>query len=368
MIRRDELKEVDFLLLGTVFFILCIGLLSLYSASYHKGELIGRNFAFLQFKWVIVGLAGLLIAANINYHKFIGVSYILYGINVLLLVLVLLFGEGRLGAHRWFRIGPLGSFQPSEFAKLVLLLALANFLSHNPPRNAQDERKKIIVSFLLICPPMWLILMQPDLGTALIFIPLLLSMLYVWRIRIRYLLSIVFVGLLSTPLIWFLLKDYQRERLLVFINPNVDPLGAGYTLLQSKIAIGSGGIFGKGWLGGTQNKLRFLPEGHTDFIFSIIGEEWGLLGGVIILLLYFLFLLRMLGIARNTRDPSARLMATGIFTIFLFHIFVNVSMTMGLAPVVGLPLPFMSYGGSNLLVGFVLVGLLMNIRMRRPMF
>ena len=365
MVRRDELKEIDFLLLGTVLFVLCIGFLSLYSASYHKGELIGRNFAFLQFRWIIVGLVGLLIAAGIDYHKFIGVSYVLYGISLLLLILVLLLGEGRLGAHRWFRIGPLGSFQPSEFAKLVVLLALANFLSHNPSRNARDERKKIAIGFLLICPPMGLILMQPDLGTALIFIPLLLSMLYVWRVRIRYLFSIVFVGLLSTPLMWFLLRNYQRERLLVFINPNVDPLGAGYTLLQSKIAIGSGGIFGKGWLGGTQNKLNFLPEGHTDFIFSIIGEEWGLLGGVIILLLYLLFLMRILDTARNTRDPSAWLMATGIFTIFLFHIFVNIGMTMGLAPVVGLPLPFMSYGGSNLLVSFILIGLLLNIRMRK---
>ena len=216
--------------------------------------------------------------------------------------------------------------------------------------------------------PMGLILKEPNLGTACLFLPILGAMLWVWRIPARLWWTIVGIGMVAAPFGWHLLHDYQRSRLLVFINPNLDPLGAGYTVLQSKIAIGSGLLWGRGWFAGTQNQLNFLPERHTDFIFSVIGEEWGFLGAAGVLGLFAFLIHRGFRIALECRDPFGQLLVAGLTTLLGCHVIVNVGMTLGLMPVVGLPLPFMSYGGSWLLTCLIAMGMIFSVGMRRPGF
>ena len=225
-----------------------------------------------------------------------------------------------------------------------------------------------MIAFIITLIPLVLVLKQPDLGSALIFLPILFCMLYVWGAKLKYFLLTFSLGLSSTPFLWMILKPYQRNRLLSFIDPNKDPLGSSYTVLQSKIGIGSGGLFGKGWLEGSQNKLHFIPEHHTDFIFSVIGEE----GGFMVVLLFFvfytlLFRLCFLVISQTT-DTSGRLLATGIISMIFFHLFINVGMTIGLMPVTGLPLPLISYGGSSILSVFIAFGLLASIYKERSIF
>ena len=220
----------------------------------------------------------------IDYQKLIDISPFLYVLNLILLILVLFLGSRRLGAQRWLVFGGIG-FQPSEFIKITFILALASYLGHR--KDSLGGAGAISSPVILMLPAFILIAAQPDLGTALILVPILFSMVFIAGMNIKAILLFLSAGILSMPLFWHLLKDYQKKRLLVFINPNLEPLGAGYTIIQSKIAIGSGHFLGKGWLSGTQNQLNFLPERHTDFIFSVVGEEWGFLGGVILILLYF---------------------------------------------------------------------------------
>lgn len=206
-----------------------------------------------------------------------------------------------------------------------------------------------------------LIFLQPDLGTALVLVPILFAILFVCKERLLYIILTIVAGLCSLPVFWGLLKDYQKSRLLVFINPNLDPLGAGYTIMQSKIAIGSGGVFGKGWLGGTQSYLKFLPEKHTDFIFSVVGEEWGFLGGMFLICLYTLVIARGINIMSKAETAYGKAIAAGVVTLIAFQVFVNISMTIGMMPVVGLPLPAISYGGSNTIASFIGIGFLLSI-------
>jgi rod shape determining protein RodA len=213
-----------------------------------------------------------------------------------------------------------------------------------------------------------LIIEQPDLGSAAMVMLIFLSMLYITQLRLRYLVIFLVLAGLAMPLLWYVLRDYQKDRLMVFLNPNIDPLGAGYTLIQSKIAIGSGGLFGKGWLSGTQGQLRFLPESHTDFIFASFAEEWGFLGSVILIFLYYFLIREALTIAQRSGDHFAKLLALGIALMLGLQVFVNISMTMGLMPIVGLPLPLMSYGGSSVVVTFIALGILVNIDKRRAVF
>jgi rod shape determining protein RodA len=217
---------------------------------------------------------------------------------------------------------------------------------------------------MLVAPAFLLIFLQPDLGTALVLIPILFSILFVCGERVKYLFITMCAGILSLPFLWHFLKGYQKDRLMVFINPNIDPLGAGYTIIQSKIAIGSGGLLGKGWLGGTQSHLKFLPERHTDFIFSVIGEEWGFVGAVALIALYALIIKRGLNIISNIDDIYGKAIATGVVTLITFQVLVNISMAVGLMPVVGLPLPAISYGGSSTVATLVAMGFLLSVSRR----
>ncbi|MBU1785209.1 MAG: rod shape-determining protein RodA, partial [Candidatus Omnitrophica bacterium] len=263
---------------------------------------------------------------------------------------------------RWIDLG-LFSLQPSEFVKITVIFALAAFLGER--KEKAGTLRNYVYALLLVSPAFLLIFLQPDLGTALVLVPILFSVLYVSGENIKYIVTTMVFGVLSMPVFWNILKDYQKSRLLVFMNPNIDPLGAGYTIIQSKIAIGSGGVWGKGWLGGTQSHLRFLPERHTDFIFSVIGEEWGFVGAMMLLGLYCLIIARGVRIISGVDDTYGKAIATGLVTLIAVQVLTNIAMTVGLMPVVGLPLPFISYGGSNIMATMIGIGFLLSVSRRR---
>ncbi len=350
-------KNFDWVLVSITLAIFILGLLFLFSSTYPDNT----DYVFRQLVWLILGIGIFIFAININYRKIAGMAYIFYSLTIFFLVAVLIFGSRRFGAQRWFTIGSF-SVQPSEFAKLFITLSLVQYFSIH---KTYQDLKNIFVPFLMVLVPFILILEEPDLGTAIMFIPIFFILLYAWGTPLKNLLLMLAGGILFSPFVWFLLRDYQKERLLVFLNPSIDPLGAGYTVIQSKIAIGSGGIFGKGWLSGTQNQLNFLTERHTDFIFSVAGEEWGFLGGLLLIGLYYFFIKRALTIAEKTKDPCGRLLAVALSVMIGIQVVVNLSMTMGFMPVVGLPLPFVSYGGSSLLVNMMALGLLESIAIYR---
>lgn len=369
-------KNFDFVLFLTAVLIFVIGLAFLHSATYqqpHKyNGLLPQSFLIRQIIWFFLGLCIGAVLLKVHYQRWLELAYPLYTLNFILLLLVLVLGQTKLGAQRWISFGNIG-FQPSEFSKLVIVLTLARYLGqrkipHLSASGGAMHSRVLVVSFLICLAPFGLIVKQPDLGTALTLIPILFALLYVWGAHFKTLLLILAAAALSSPLLWQMLKSYQKRRILVFINPNIDPLGAGYTIIQSKIAIGSGGLFGKGWLAGTQNQLNFLPERHTDFIFSVVGEEWGFIGAVVLLILYLILIWRSFNIAQQTASSAGRILACGIIVLLSFQIVINIAMTMGLVPVVGLPLPLISYGGSSLLTSMVCIALLLNIGMRRTTF
>lgn len=349
--------------------IVLAGVLSIYSSTY-QGE---TKVWLSQLTWFGLGLLVFLAMSNFNYRRLWDIASLLYALSIFLLLLVFILGAIRLGAQRWLRVAWF-NFQPSELAKLTVIIFLSRYFSRKSTHDTALNCAKLGISRGLILPflfaaiPMFLIVEQPDLGSAAIILFIFLAVLYLANVRLRYISVFLLLITLCAPLFWHFLRDYQKERLLVFLNPNIDPLGAGYTLIQSKIAIGSGGIFGKGWLSGTQSQLHFLPESHTDFIFATFAEEWGFLGGAILLLLYYLLIREGFLIAQRTNEPFARLLAFGISLMLGIQVFINIAMTMGLMPVVGLPLPLMSYGGSSMAVTFIALGILVSIDRRRTVF
>jgi len=361
----NRLQKFDKVLIILLVSLLVAGMLGLYSAAYQKQIDTGQNFVLNQGVWILFGLMLVFVIAQTNYHAFLSVAYITYGLHLLSLILVLFMGKSVLGAQRWISIGGVG-FQPSEFAKIFTILALARIITDRPQRL--ETKRGLIAPLLLTFIPMILIFKQPDLGTAIVFLPIFLAMLWVGGIKLKYFLVMISTGFCSLPFFWHFLKDYQRDRLLVFMYPNADPLGAGYTINQSKIAIGSGMFLGKGWLGGTQNQLNFLPERHTDFIFSVIGEEWGFVGTAMLLLLFLILIIRGFKIAELTTDNGGKLIAVGMTTMLALHVIINIGMTLGLMPVVGMPLPFISYGRSALTTNLIAIAFIFNVRIHRKVF
>jgi rod shape determining protein RodA len=287
--------------------------------------------------------------------------------------MVSLLGRISLGAQRWLKIFWL-NFQPSELAKLVIVVFLARYFSYKSVYDTRIQSRNfgvirgLVIPLIFVILPMGLILEQPDLGSASILFFTFIIMVYLSDMRLKRIVLFLAVIVAMSPIFWLFLRDYQKERLLVFINPNIDPLGAGYTVIQSKIAIGSAGLFGRGWLFGTQSQLHFLPESHTDFIFATFAEEWGLLGSAFLLFLYYLLIKNSFDIAARTNDFFGKLLAAGIASMFAIQVFINIFMTMGLAPVVGLPLMLMSYGGSSVLITYISLGILVNINKERAVF
>ncbi len=359
---RRLLRQLDVLLVLSTVALVGFGLVMVYSSTH----LSPRPFLYLrsQALHLAVGLAIGAVILAIDYRALASSARVLYVTNILLLgaVLVPHIGRMSLGAQRWIALGPLGQFQPSEIAKLVIVITLAKHLTD---RAGPYESVWNLLPFLgHVALPMLLIFRQPDLGTALVYGAIFVGMLYAAGARRRDLATLGAAGVVLIPILWHVLKEYQRRRLLAFVHPNLDPLGSGYGIIQSKIAVGSGLVWGKGLFAGTQGVLRFVPEHHTDFIFSVIGEELGFVGSIVLLGLFLLWVYRGLRIAAVARDRFGALAAVGIVSMVAFHVFVNVGMTVGIMPITGIPLPFISYGGSALMAMVWSTALLLNIGMR----
>jgi len=353
--------------------IISFGLIALYSASFENLRVPQKIF-YDQLWCAFIGIFLMLGIGRINYKRFYDIAIILYVINILLLIYVFLQGRFIQGAQRWIELGFI-HFQPSELSKLAIILLLARYfhnrrptLSFNFLSNTQVFFRDIIIPLFFVLLPMILIFKQPDLGTSFLLFGIFIVMVFASGSSLRHLAGFFIVFLSILPLGWQYLKPYQKDRLLVFLNPNIDPLGAGYTIIQSKIAVGSGQVFGKGWLAGTQNQLNFLPERHSDFIFSVIGEEWGLLGALLLISCYFLLIHYSLQISEQVRDKFGILLIIGIVSIFTLQVIINIGMVIGLFPIVGLTLPLVSYGRSSFLIFIIMIGLLLNLSRQRTMF
>jgi len=365
MIDRRLFTHFDWTLLGIVLLIASIGILNIYSTT-SGGEISGTPLYLKQIFWLLIGLAVMVAIAFTEYRFYSDFAYIVYTVAFFFLLVVMGYGIITSGAQRWIKIGSI-SFQPSEFVKISLILALAKFFQRPPVREGYSL-KDLPLPFLLLLLPTGLILKQPDLGTSIILLLVFFSILIFVKIRWTSLLTIGLVGAAILPLSWSFLKEYQKRRITTFFNPELDPLGAGYHIIQSKIAVGSGGIIGKGFMKGTQCRLGFLPEQQTDFIFSALGEEWGLIGSLIVVGLYFILILWGLRIAVQSKDRFGAILSFGVVAMLFWHIFINIGMVLGMMPVVGIPLPLISYGGSFLLSTFIGIGLLLNVSMRRFLF
>jgi rod shape determining protein RodA len=364
-IDRRLFFHFDWVLLGIVLAIAAIGILNLYSVT-AEVEMSGAPLYFKQIFWLVFGLMVMVFVAFAEYRYYSDFAYIIYSVALFLLIVVLAYGIITSGAQRWVKLGFL-SFQPSEFVKLSLILALAKFFQR-PPERPGFSLRQLLWPFILLFVPMGLILKQPDLGTAIILLLVFFSVLIFVKVRWSAFLTILLSGAAAVPLLWRFLKEYQKLRIKTFFNPELDPLGAGYHIIQSKIAIGSGGFFGKGFMKGTQCKLGFLPEQQTDFILSALGEEWGLVGTLFVLGLYLFLILWGLRIAVNAKDRFGAIVAFGVVAMFFWHIFINMGMVLGIMPVVGIPLPLLSYGGSFIFSTLIGVGLLLSVSMRRYLF
>ena len=350
-------KKIDYSILLVSLALTIFGLIALYSCT--KGDPTLISIFKKQIIWSILGISLAIIALFIDTEYLYKYSYWIYILGIISLVFVLMHGRHIYGAKRWLNIGPF-AIQPSEFAKIANILILARILS-NVRFSEKDEIMQIIKAFFVTGLYTYLIFKEPDLGTSLVFIVSLFAILFASGIKWKYIFSLIAISVLSAPLLWFFLKDYQKFRILVFLNPELDPLKSGYNVIQSKIAIGSGGLWGNGLFKGAQSKLQFIPKQHTDFIFSVIGEELGFIGALILLGLYGILVYRALKIAYLTEDKFDLLLIIGIVAMISFHIFVNIGMTTGSLPATGLPLPFISFGGSFMITNWVSIGILLNI-------
>lgn len=343
-----------------------VGLGMIFSATAPMGEA-GKSYVFRQMTWCSLGLVLVAVFLLFDYHLLERWAVWLYVIVIVTLLAVWGVGKVTAGSRRWIDLG-LMRFQPSEFAKLAVVIIFAKYFQHRVGRG-DLEPLDLVRPLLILAIPMGLVLIQPDLGTAGVIFLVAISMILFTGISKRTMLWAGGLALAVIPVIGLfsdrLLMEYQRQRLVTFLHPDYDPLGSGYHIIQSQIAIGSGGVLGKGFLHGTQNQLMFLPVKHTDFIFSILAEEWGFIGCAIVLTLFTALFMRGLAVAGRARDGFGALLAFGCTAVVFWHVTINVGMVMGLLPVVGVPLSFLSYGGSSLLSSFLVVAILINVSMRR---
>jgi rod shape determining protein RodA len=359
MFERRLAYHIDWALVGALLALAGMGVLMVYSATATAAP----RLYVSQLYALALGVIALLVAMSIDYRSLADRSHWIYLAILALLVYVMLFGAVRGGARRWI---PLGVFnlQPSEFAKLVVALVLAKY--YGEIRRASPSLSDLAIGSALVGLPMLLIMRQPDLGTAATIVPVFLVIVYVAGLPMRVLGVIALVAVLAAPVAWgFVLKDYQRQRVVTFLDPSKDTRGAGYQQIQARITTGSGGLWGKGYMQGTQGQLRFLPVAHNDFIFSVWAEEQGFVGVIVVLGLYLFVILRALEAARLAKDRLGAYLVLGVLASFVFQVLYNVSMSAGLAPVKGLTLPLMSYGGSSLIATLAGFGLVLNVRMRR---
>jgi rod shape determining protein RodA len=361
----EELKKFNWNMLILEFILFGIGIWNLISATAVEDKSSGlfRN----QLIWFGIGMIITAVILMIHYSFLSRVAYIVYFANIILLVLVLLIGKSSLGARRWIGFGSM-TIQPSEFMKISMVLCLAKYFETDRTVGGYGL-KDLALPTLLVAVPAFLIMLQPDLGTAMIVLFTYASMMLFIKIKPKTLLTLATVVAIAMPVAYkFGLKPYQRQRLVTFVDPMSDPKGSGYNSIQSMIAVGSGQVLGKGYKKGTQSQLNFLPEHHTDFIFSVFSEEHGFVGCVILLLLYLIFLMNGLQVAFQSHDKFALLLVVGLLSVYFWHVFVNMGMVMGILPIVGVPLPFLSYGGSALITATLGVAIITNVANKKFMF
>ena len=359
-ISSRTLSRLDLNLLGTAILIAAIGCVLVYSATAEgrDANLFGR-----QLIWVAIGIVAMLIFTFIDYRLLLDISPALWGVGLVLLVYLLIWGQQTAKVKSWIHIAGF-QFQPSEFVKIFTALLVAKYFESHMERYLTF--RSVLVLGVIVGLPVGLILVQPDFGTAALFVPVAFAALFLGGIRPRFWIIAVLVALLAAPTAWFVvLKPYQKERIMIFLDPERDTRGSGYQVMQSKIAIGSGGITGKGFREGTQAKLEFLPARHTDFIFAVLAEEWGFVGVLVLLTLYLFFIVSALRIAKAARDRAGTFLVVCLTSFFIFHILINVAMQIGLLPTTGIPLPLVSYGGSSTLMFFIATGLILNVDFRK---
>ncbi len=365
------LKSIDPLLLLDVALILVMGFFVLASASHNAGERFGVDFVQRQLLWTGVGAIAFFLVLTVDYSKLAKYATHIYILNLLLLLAVLFLGTETKGAQAWIYIGPLG-FQPAEVVKTLLIIGMAQFLA--PRIGKLNTFRSFIPVFIYVGIPLLLIMMQPDLGTGLVYVAIMFGMMLAAGAS-PLLLTSLFAGGIGLVVLaiyahytwglWLPLKEYQLMRLIVFVDPMIDPRGWGWNVIQSQIAVGSGGLLGKGWMMGSQSGGNFLPEQWTDFIFSVLAEEFGFIGSTLMLLLFFLLLYRGIKIAMKAKDPFGSLIVIGVISMFAFHVLQNIGMAIGIMPITGIPLPFVSYGGNALLANMIALGLVMNVYVYR---
>jgi rod shape determining protein RodA len=367
-LNRKFLADFDWQLCLAAVALTALGIIEIYSAQP------AEEYWLKQLIWVGLGLVVMILSTVIDYRRVAEAAWLIYGVALVLLILVLLFGEERNGAKAWFSIGGIGG-QPSEFAKIATILAVAVYLAK--VREQKKGRKEdylilreIVIASGIILPPVGLIALQPDHGTALTFFAALGGMVFVSGLRPRLIVTGLVLAAVAGSVGWQLrhrfLKPYQLQRIEVVLHPEkADPRGYGYQTRQSNIAVGSGGLLGKGFTKGTQSRLKFLPFPETDFIASVVAEETGLIGMLIVLALYWLILMKSLGHAERSRDQLGMVLITGLVCLLGFHVVVNIGMVVGLLPIMGIPLPLMSYGGSSILATYLGLGLIASVRFHR---
>jgi rod shape determining protein RodA len=363
MFERRLIFHVDWLLLGALLLLTGIGVAMIYSTTYivvadHAGPQVRTQTYALA-----LGLIALFVCLVIDYRLLAENSLLLFGGLIALLLFVLFKGSTQFNATRWIEIGPF-NLQPSEFARMVLALILATYFGEN--RRGARNMGDLVLGGLFTAVPLLLIARQPDLGTAVTLVPVFFGIAYLAGMRLRLLGIIALIAVLAAPFAWqFALKDYQKNRITTFLDPEQDPRGDGYQQIQARITVGSGGLTGKGFMGGTQGQYKFLPVAHNDFIFSVLAEEQGFIGVLAVLGLYLFVILRSLEAARLSKDRLGAYLVAGIIAGFSFQVIYNIAMSAGLAPVKGITLPLMSYGGSSLIATMAAFGLILNVRMRR---
>ncbi len=364
--RLSTVKKLNWSLIITTVTLIIIGLINLYSIS-HRTHSTTTHLFYLQMIWVALGITVFFCISFINYHFFTRAAYFLYGLNLTFLIMVYFFGSVFGGSKRWLDLG-LFNYQPSETLKIILIFILARVLSAKRSWQSMSI-KELIRPLLFICIPVFFIMYQPDLGTALIILIITSSIVIFAKVNKNILLYSLLLILCISPVAWnFGLKEYQKNRILTFISPGRDPRGTGYNTIQSKIAIGSGQFLGKGFQKGTQSQLEFLPERHTDFIFSVLSEEHGFIGSIITILLFLFLIIIGFHTAFQSKDKVGVFLCVGMSFYIFWHMFINIGMTMGLLPVVGIPLPLLSYGGSGLLSTMVALGVISSVSYRRYLF
>lgn len=357
-----QFKRFDVILLGATALLIALGLLVLYSSGIRSSQVASQLDTSRQILYVVVGALLFWIVTRMDYTVLRSYSTVLYILMVGLLLVVEVFGATRLGATRWINLG-FFQFQPSEFAKLALTIVLAKYFADNYDKG--DKLKYLVISLVYLLPPLLLVLVQPDLGTAIVLSIIWLAMALTSRIKKRYFVLLAAIFILTIPIVYPRLAPYQRQRVTTFLNPAANPSGTGYNVNQAIIAVGSGGIFGQGLSSGSQSQGNFLPSQHTDFVFAVLSEKLGFVGGLVTILLYSVVVIRAVWIARNSGDRFGTFLGIGIASMFGFHVVVNIGMNIGLLPVVGIPLPFISAGGTSMIISLLSIAILESIYANR---